>query len=303
MLSKWVGVIVSLSLVMGCATTGEKTTEKPVDPAVKAKQLEKAEWRAAKAVVNGVFNALRQRDETAFRAQLSSARQADYTRDYYELWIREADDGSGHYAQAFEKGRSATEAKVVVDGNDGFSVTVDGVDLMAQSEIASLTARAEAGDASAQLSLGVRYAEGDGVAADAARAVALFRQAAEQGNAIAQSNLAYALYNADGVENDDAAAMYWAGLAADQGDAIAMRLVAFGHYRGRGFPMDRAEAARIWAEAANLGDDFSAYNMGIVIRDGDGVQQDDALAILWFERAQALGHPDAAERLTEMRGQ
>jgi len=197
----------------------------------------------------------------------------------------------------------APEAQVVVDGNDGFSVTVDGVDLMAQSEIASLTARAEAGDASAQLSLGVRYAEGDGVAADAARAVALFRQAAEQGNAIAQSNLAYALYNADGVENDDAAAMYWAGLAADQGDAIAMRLVAFGHYRGRGFPMDRAEAARIWAEAANLGDDFSAYNMGIVIRDGDGVQQDDALAILWFERAQALGHPDAAERLTEMRGQ
>jgi TPR repeat protein len=43
--------------------------------------------------------------------------------------------------------------------------------------------------------------------------------------------------------------------------------------------------------------------MGIIIRDGDGVQQDDALAILWFERAQELGHPDAAERLEEMRAQ
>lgn len=197
----------------------------------------------------------------------------------------------------------APQAQVVVDGNDGFSVAVDGVDLLAQSEISRLMALAEAGDASAQLELGVRYADGDGVTADGARAVALFRQAAEQGNALAQSNLAYALYNADGVENDDAAAMYWAGLAADQGNAIAMRLVAFGHFRGRGFPPDRAEAARIWAEAANLGDDFSAYNMGIIVRDGDGVQQDDALAILWFERAEALGHPGAAERLAEMRGQ
>lgn len=197
----------------------------------------------------------------------------------------------------------APEAEVLIDGNDGFSVLVDGINVTMQAEIAALTARAEAGDASAQLDLGVIYWEGDGVAPDAVRAVALFRQAAEQGHPIAQSNLAYAYYNADGIENDDNAAMYWAGLAADQGDEVAMRLVAFGHYRGRGFPQNRAEAARIWAEAANLGDDYSAYNMGIIIRDGDGVQQDDALAILWFERALELGHPDAAERLAEMRGQ
>lgn len=195
------------------------------------------------------------------------------------------------------------EAQVVVDGNDGFAVTVDGVDVMMIAEIAGLTARAEAGEASAQLDLGMIYWDGEGVEQDYVRAVQLFRQAADQGNAIAQSNLAYAYYNADGIENDDNAAMYWAGLSAAQGDEVAMRLVAFGHYRGRGFPQDRAEAARIWAEAANLGDDYSAYNMGIIIRDGDGVQQDDALAIQWFERALDLGHPDAAERLAEMRGQ
>lgn len=195
------------------------------------------------------------------------------------------------------------ESQVVVDGNDGFAVLVDGVDVMMIAEIAGLTARAEAGEASAQLDLGMIYWDGEGVEQDYARAVQLFRQAADQGNAIAQSNLAYAYYNADGVENDDNAAMYWAGLSAAQGDEVAMRLVAFGHYRGRGFPQNRAEAARIWAEAANLGDDYSAYNMGIIIRDGDGVQQDDALAILWFERALELGHPDAAERLAEMRGQ
>lgn len=194
-------------------------------------------------------------------------------------------------------------SEVVVDGTDGFSVSVDGVDLIAQARIADLTARAEAGDALAQLDLGAIYWDGDGVPEDPARAVALFRQSADQGNAIAQSNLAYAYYNAEGIENDDNAAMYWAGLAAAQGDEVAMRLVAFGHYRGRGFPQDRAEAARIWAEAANLGDDYSAYNMGIIIRDGDGVQQDDELAILWFERALELGHPDAAERLAEMRVQ
>lgn len=194
-------------------------------------------------------------------------------------------------------------SEVFIDNSDGFSVTVDGVSLVAESELAELMARADAGDAVAQLNLGVAYAYGEGVAEDPVRAAQYFRLAAEQGVPEAQSNLAYALYNGDGVENDDAEAMHWAGLAADQGNAIAMRLVAFGHYRGRGFPESHAEAARIWAEAANLGDDYSAYNMGIIVRDGDGVLQDDALAILWFERAAELGHPDAEARLAEMRGQ
>lgn len=195
------------------------------------------------------------------------------------------------------------ESEVIIDGTEGFSVSVDGETIYRTDELADLMTRAEAGDAVAQLNLGVRYLNGEGVAADAARAAALYRLAAEQGLPEAQSNLAYLLYNGTGVDNDDAAAMRWARLAADQDNAIAMRLVGFGFYRGRGVAQDLPEAARVWAAAANLGDADSAYNVGIMDLDGEGVQQDDALAIRWFERARDLGHENAAERLAELRGE
>ncbi len=197
----------------------------------------------------------------------------------------------------------ADPSTVVVDGNDGFSVTVDGTVVVQDSEIDRLIAAAEAGDAVSQVNLGVAYMRGEGVEQNPERAVELYRMAAEQGQPVGQSNLAYAYYNGNGVGLDDEAAMHWAELAAEQGNAVAMRLVGFGHYDGRGFPQDRAEAARIWAEAANLGDATAAYNMGIIVRDGDGVQQDDDLAILWFERAVDLGDEDAADRIAEMRGE
>ncbi|WP_071675559.1 tetratricopeptide repeat protein [Nioella nitratireducens] len=192
---------------------------------------------------------------------------------------------------------------VVVDGRDGFSVAVDGTIVAADTEIDRRIAAAAAGDAAAQVNLGVAYMNGEGVDQDQERAVELYRMAADQGQPVGQSNLAYAYYNGRGVAVDYQQAMHWAGLAAEQGNAIAMRLVGFGHYYGRGFPQDRSEAARVWAEAAGLGDATAAYNMGIIVRDGDGVQQDDDLAILWFERALELGDEDAAARLAEMRGE
>ncbi len=188
-------------------------------------------------------------------------------------------------------------SSVVVDGTDGFSVLVDGTRVAGESELDRLMADAAAGDAYAQNNLAVRYNRGEGVEQDSVRAMQLYRQAAEQGLDVAQSNLAFGYWDGRGVENDDAAAMHWAGLAAAQGDVIAMRLVGMGHYFGRGHDQDRAEAARIWAEAANLGDATAAFNMGVIVRDGDGVLADRDLAILWFERAVELEHPDAAANL------
>lgn len=192
-------------------------------------------------------------------------------------------------------------SRVIVDGTNGFSVTVDGREIGGFSEIDQLRADAEAGEAVAQNNLGNRYYFGNGVEQDYARANELYLQAANQGLPEAQSNLAWSYWNGEGVEVDDAEAMRLAQLAADQGNAIGMRLLGLGYYHGRGHVQDRARAAQLWAEAANLGDATSAYNMGLIVRDGDGVLQDSDLAILWFERAEELGHDSAAERLAEMR--
>ena len=80
---------------------------------------------------------------------------------------------------------------------------------------------AEQGDASAQFSLGVMYATGEGILKDDAEAVRWYRLAAEQGNASAQFNLGVMHAGGRGVLKDDAEAVRWYRLAAEQGDASA----------------------------------------------------------------------------------
>jgi TPR repeat protein len=77
--------------------------------------------------------------------------------------------------------------------------------LHAQQEpvaVAELRARAEQGDADAQFSLGVRYANGRGVAEDEAEAVRWYRLAAEQGYVDAQFNLGVRYSIGEGVPED-----------------------------------------------------------------------------------------------------
>ena len=68
---------------------------------------------------------------------------------------------------------------------------------------------AEAGDASAQFSLGVMYNNGDGVLKDSAEAVKWYRKSAEQGNANAQYNLGVMYEKGDGVLKDSVEAHAW----------------------------------------------------------------------------------------------
>jgi len=114
-----VGCALMLGLV-GCGTTGaaEKAASAE-DPAAAAKKMRQARWEAAKTAVNNVFNALRQRDEDTFKSYLSADRLANYTRAYYELWVRETDDGSGHRAYSLETGDTPDHARVIVAFRSG----------------------------------------------------------------------------------------------------------------------------------------------------------------------------------------
>ena len=73
---------------------------------------------------------------------------------------------------------------------------------------------AEQGDADAQYSLGVTYANGRGVPQDYAEAVRWYRKAADQGLASAQNNLGLMYDNGQGVPQDYAEAVKWYNLAA-----------------------------------------------------------------------------------------
>jgi hypothetical protein len=60
---------------------------------------------------------------------------------------------------------------------------------VAAEDLEPLRKKAEAGDAAAQFSLGLRYGNGEGVPKDYAEAMKWLRKAAEQGDASAQCDL------------------------------------------------------------------------------------------------------------------
>src|ERR1017187_10075647 len=68
-----------------------------------------------------------------------------------------------------------------------------------QKPIEEVKAKAEAGDASSQLELGLRYHNGEGVAKDPVEAVTCFRKAAEQNIARAQYYLGNCYTDGKGV--------------------------------------------------------------------------------------------------------
>ena len=112
---------------------------------------------------------------------------------------------------------------------------VQAQDKPSAQELADLRARAEAGDATAQLDLGLMYGTGRGVPQDFAEAVGWYRKAAEQGTALAQFALGYAYANGRGVPEDLAAARR-DGLGEPHGAVLA----AVQH--ASGYTQDRFEA-------------------------------------------------------------
>ena len=76
-------------------------------------------------------------------------------------------------------------------------------------KIAALRAKAEAGNAVAQCTLGLFYSLGEGLPKDATVAAKWFRLAAEQGNARAQINLGVLYLTGEGVPKDVVEAYAW----------------------------------------------------------------------------------------------
>jgi TPR repeat protein len=75
-------------------------------------------------------------------------------------------------------------------------------------------AKAEAGDAKAQIRMAVAYSVGNGVWENQAEAVRWYRMAAEQGSAEGQYCLAGRYASGNGILQDYAQALYWTSLAA-----------------------------------------------------------------------------------------
>ncbi|MEA2986196.1 MAG: localization factor PodJL [Alphaproteobacteria bacterium] len=164
----------------------------------------------------------------------------------------------------------------------------------------ALRAAAAAGDASAEYEVGLRYAEGRGVTANASEAVRWLELAAKQGLAMAQFRLAGLYEKGIGGKKDIETARRLYKAAAEQGNAGAMHNLAVLYAEGAAVKPDYRTAAQWFRLAADHGVSDSQYNLAILYARGIGVDQNLVESYKWFALAAAQGDNEAAKKRDEV---
>ncbi|HXC55779.1 MAG TPA: hypothetical protein VNU97_10825 [Rhizomicrobium sp.] len=160
-----------------------------------------------------------------------------------------------------------------------------------------LTALANAGNAKAELVVGLKYLDGDGVTISQPDAAKWLERAAEQGLPFAQYRLGTLYDRGTGVPADAARAVHWYQLAAQAGNRKAMHNLAVAYASGKGIEKNLAEAARWFSKAAALGLSDSQFNLAVLYEHGYGVPQSLLDAYKWYAIAAAAGDSESKSRV------
>ncbi len=160
-----------------------------------------------------------------------------------------------------------------------------------------LQAKAQAGDADAQMQLSIDYYLGRGVPRDVSEALRWCRKAAEQGNIKAENNLGSAYDKGEGVTQDYAEAIKWFRKTAEHGNPFGENNLGFYYAVGRGVQEDEVQAAAWYRKAADQGYAAAENNLGLAYYRGEGVQSDYAQAVAWFKKAAQQGYVPAETNL------
>jgi TPR repeat protein len=167
----------------------------------------------------------------------------------------------------------------------------------APQEIAALKARAETGDATAQVQLGLAYASGDGVTASDTVAVEWFRKAAETGDAAGEYSLGEMYITGRGVAANLAEGVKWMRRAAEAGDTRAQFNLAAMYSQGQGVPKDDNEAAKWMRKSADQNLAAGQFGIGSMYAHGRGVSQSESEAVKWYRKAVEQGDLAAMNNL------
>jgi localization factor PodJL len=166
-----------------------------------------------------------------------------------------------------------------------------------------LTALANAGNAKAELVVGLKYLDGDGVPASDADGAKWLQRSAAAGEPVARYRLGTLYERGRGVAADPAKAAQWYEAAANQGNRKAMHNLAVAYAEGAGVKKDYVEASRWFSRAANLGLSDSQFNLAVLYERGLGVPQSLLNAYRWYAIAAAQGDAESKARLQAIAAQ
>jgi localization factor PodJL len=159
-----------------------------------------------------------------------------------------------------------------------------------------LRAAALKGDPTAAYEIGLRYAEGKGVASNFDEAAKWYDRAAGAGVVPAIFRLGTLYEKGLSVKKDvDIARRYYLQ-AAERGNAKAMHNLAVLDADGNGKGANYKNASEWFRKAADRGVADSQFNLGILYARGIGVEQNLAESFKWFSLAAAQGDADSARK-------
>ncbi|OCK61622.1 tetratricopeptide repeat protein [Bradyrhizobium sp. LMTR 3] len=159
-----------------------------------------------------------------------------------------------------------------------------------------LRAAALKGDPAAAYEVGVRFAEGKGVAPNLDEAAKWYDRAAQAGVVPALFRLGTFYEKGMSVKKDlDIARRYYVQ-AAERGSAKAMHNLAVLDADGGGKGANYKSASIWFRKAADRGVADSQFNLGILYARGIGVEQNLAESFKWFSLAAAQGDADAGRK-------
>jgi localization factor PodJL len=159
-----------------------------------------------------------------------------------------------------------------------------------------LRAAALKGDPAAAYEVGVRFAEGKGVAPDLDQAAKWYDRAAQAGVVPAIFRLGTFYEKGLSVKKDVDIARHYYLQAAERGSAKAMHNLAVLDADGGGKGANYKSASIWFRKAADRGVADSQFNLGILYARGIGVEQNLAESFKWFSLAAAQGDADAGRK-------
>ena len=152
------------------------------------------------------------------------------------------------------------------------------------------------GDPTAAYEVGVRFAEGKGMAANLDEAAKWYDRAAQAGVVPAIFRLGTFYEKGLSVKKDvDIARRYYLQ-AAERGNAKAMHNLAVLDADGGGKGANYKSASQWFRKAADRGVADSQFNLGILYARGIGVEQNLAESFKWFSLAAAQGDADSGRK-------
>ena len=160
-----------------------------------------------------------------------------------------------------------------------------------------LNALAGTGNSKAELLLGLKFLDGDGVIANEPEAAKWLERAAGQNEPFAAYRLGTLYERGHGLPADPGKAAQWYEMAAKEGNRKAMHNLAVAYADGAGVPKNLVIAAQWFTRAANLGLADSQFNLAVLYERGMGVQQSLIDAYKWYAVAARQGDAESKVRI------